>query len=434
MSNPITWDDIELFIRKPHVFGHYLGYSDLIELHSEWIKDAWIRKDKKAMQAHRNSYKTTAILIVGALWYHLFYDPNATILFLRKADSDAQKIVKTVTDMCLTKEVIYISQFLYNTNELKTETWSKTSAQTTLKTSPTPEGNFEAKGVTSNMTGGHYDFIFPDDIVSIKDRISKTEREATKNVIRELKNIVKKPHGQIYYSGTPWHEDDAWTICPKPDVYPVGTIDIPGFTKKELPATMKELRQGNTESLVSANYYLKHITDEGRTFDEPVYTPWPEKSKIKKCVAYLDPSYKGDNNTALAMAAQTIDKTIIRGWVWEKNVVDLYGIIVNILKDYGCGTMFVESNADKGLSVIEFRKKWPSVVERHEKENKHIRILNYVKAGWDALHFADDCQPEYLSQVLDYQEGEEPDDAPDALAGLCRELKIGGNKLLNRYG
>ena len=432
MRTNLIWSDIDIFVECPELFGYYLGYKDLIPIHSKWIIDAWLRKDKEAMQAHRNSYKTTSILIVGAIWYLLFYNPDATCLFIRKKDTDAQRIVETIKQHFESHEVREISKLIYKTSDLRTDTWSKSSLKLSIKRSKTPEGNIDAKGTSTAITGAHYDFIFPDDIISLKDRVSKAEREWVKNFVRELKNIIKQPDGKIYYSGTPWHKDDAWSILPSPDLYPVGTIDIPGFKKNELNKTMEKLREGNTESLITANYHLKHISDEERTFPDPVYAPYPEKAKMT--IAYLDPAYKGDNTTALSIGAKTLTDVIVTGYVWNQPITDLYQIIVNILKQRNCGTMYIETNADKGLSAIEFMKIYPAIIEVNEKENKHVRILTHAKGAWNKIKFDEKIQPEYINQILDYQEGQDPDDAPDSLAGLCRELRLGHNSLLYRYG
>jgi len=40
-----------------------------------------------------------------------------------------------------------------------------------------------------------------------------------------------------------------------------------------------------------------------------------------------------------------------------------------------------------------------------------MKIITYAKAHWSNIYFAIDCDTEYISQVLDYSEGEEPDDA-----------------------
>lgn len=44
-------------------------------------------------------------------------------------------------------------------------------------------------GVNGSLTGKHYDVIFTDDIVNLKDRTSRAEREHTKSVYMELQNI-----------------------------------------------------------------------------------------------------------------------------------------------------------------------------------------------------------------------------------------------------
>jgi hypothetical protein len=80
--------------------------------------------------------------------------------------------------------------------------------------------------------------------------------------------------------------------------------------------------------------------------------------------------------------------------------------------------------------------KYEAVVGVVEKENKHIRIISFLKKNWNRLYFAHDCQTDYLSQILDYEEGLEPDDAPDSAAGLIREMKLDHNfeaELYNRF-
>jgi hypothetical protein len=423
LSDSITNEIIKTYIQYPHVFGWAIGFKDLIPLHSEWIINAWIKNKEETMQAHRNSYKTTSILIVGAIWYLLFFDPNETVLFIRKSDTDAQKIVTTVSRIFTTNQLVKaITEKLYKVKDITTGNWSKTSITLSIKKSQTPEGSIEAKGTTSAITGAHYGKIFPDDIITLQDRVSKAEREWIKNFVRELKNI-KREGGKIFYSGTPWHKDDAWTILPKPRLFPIGSVKIPGFMPDQLQNKIDELKNGNTQSLYAANYELVHVVDIDRIFPDPNYAPWPIESSM--VIAYLDPAYSGKNTTALSIGAQ-INETdiVVRGYVWRKDVTELYTTIVNLLNQYKCGTLYIEKNADKGLSAIELRTMYPSVIDYHESENKHIRIVSIVKNNWPHIMFADDCNSDYINQVIDYVEGQEPDDAPDSLAGLCRKFGI----------
>jgi hypothetical protein len=431
LSNKITNEIIKTYIHYPHIFGRALGFKDLISLHSEWIINAWIRDNELAMQAHRNSYKTTSILIVGAIWYLLFFDCNASILFIRKSDPDAQKIISTISKIVKESPLVTaLVDKIYKAKDITSSNWSKSSITLSIKKTQSPEGSIEAKGTTSAITGTHYDKIFPDDIITLQDRVSKAEREWIKNFVRELKNI-KKEGGKIYYSGTPWHKEDAWSILPTPRIYPIGTVNIPGFMPDQLSDKIADLKNGNTLSLYAANYELVHVVDIDRVFSEPLYYPWPTESK--QIIAYLDPAYSGNNTTALSIGAQIDDENIVvRGYVWRQDVTELYDVIVNILNNYKCGTLYIEKNADKGLSSKQFSIKYPSVISRHESENKHIRIISLVKKNWSHIKFSDDCNSDYVNQVIDYIEGQEPDDAPDSLAGLCREMGIFGTSIETR--
>ena len=57
----------------------------------------------------------------------------------------------------------------------------------------------------------------------------------------------------------------------------------------------------------------------------------------------------------------------------------------------------------------------------HEVQNKHVKIVNYLGEMWQDIEWAEETQPEYLEQIVDYREKEEPDDAPDSAAALLRE-------------
>ena len=96
--------------------------------------------------------------------------------------------------------------------------------------------------------------VVTDDIVNLKDRISRAERERTKIQYMELQNI-KNRSGRFINTGTPWHKEDAISIMPNVkrfDCYQTGLI-----TKEQLQA----IRSSMTDSLFAANYELKHIAD-----------------------------------------------------------------------------------------------------------------------------------------------------------------------------
>lgn len=416
MINPETH---KIFINHPHVLGQAIGYPDLIPLHSQWIFDAWLDKSKQAMQAHRNSYKTTSILIVGAIWYFLYYDPNATVLFLRKSDTDAQKVVRTLRDHFQSGEVLRLFQDRYKINKLSTDVWSSSSLKLSIKTIKTPEGSIDSRGIGGAITGSHYSHIFPDDIITRDDRYSKAEREQTKNFIRELKNI-KTGAGRVYYSGTPWHREDAWTILDAPDKYPIGSVPIKGFLPHELPAKIVELKTGNTESLYSANYELKHVSSEELLFDDPQYSDWPDESM--PLIAALDPAFGGDDYNALTIGGiYNKNLYIAAGYVWKESIDQTYDLVENLCKQYGVRILIVESNQSQILVANEFSKRGLAVRAIYAVKNKNFRIEHYAKKNWSKIFFNkkmlenSDCL-KYLEQIIGYYELADDLDAADSLS------------------
>ena len=405
--------DLRVEIAKyPHKLGRYLGYKDLNATHSEWIKSAWKNKKDYVLQAHRNSFKTTAVLVVGSIWY-LLYNPNDTILILRKGYDGAVSILKSIIRHYESEKMISLYSEVFGVKDFKLVEDRKDCIVLPTKTHVTKEGNIEALGIGGSITGSHFKKIQADDIITLKDRISKAERENTKEFIRELENI-KTADGSITFTGTPWHKQDGFSLLPEPDKYPLGSVKIPGFNQDKI----EEIRKRTTSSLFSANYYLKHISDENKIFIDAQYADWNNGASYK--VGHIDCAYKGEHYTAMTLLEKWDGKIIIKGYCWRKSVVDLYDQIAVILDNNEIGTVYLEDNADKGLANIELSKRHSSTVGYHESENKHHKIIGHLKYHWNDVYFDESTQDEYLNQVLDYEEGQEPDDCPDSLASILR--------------
>lgn len=425
---PLSDDKIKMFIQYPHVLGNYLGYTLLSDIHSKWIWDCWDRNSDYALQAHRNSYKTTSVLVVGAIWWLLFFNPNERILFLRKSWDEAAGIVKEIKLQYESSPLQYLYYQIYKLDNIKGDTWRDSALSIITKTQITKEPNIACLGIGGSLTGAHYTKIFSDDIITLKDRISKAERKNTITFIKELANIATVDGNKVF-TGTPWHPEDGWKNIPNAVKYPVGSIDIKGFT----PEKLQEYKNQLGPSLYSSNYDLTHIADEDKLFGDPIYRKWPDR--MKKISAWLDPSYEGAATTALSMIGISIEGNIhVRGWVWPEHVIERYTEIVECCIKNNCGSLYVETNGDKGYSKRDLSLMYPVVIGRNETANKHIKIVSFAKYNWSKLLFAEDCQPEYMNQILDYTEDADLVDAADSLASLIRELKIGGSNILERFG
>jgi hypothetical protein len=96
--------------------------------------------------------------------------------------------------------------------------------------------------------------------------------------------------------------------------------------------------------------------------------------------------------------------------------------------------MYMEKNADKGYAARDFRKFGVRTVEYSEHQNKHLKIVTYLKGAWPDIVFCEGTDESYLNQVVDYTEDSEHDDAPDGLSSLCRVMKAGSKPYVSPFG
>jgi len=401
-----------IITNNPHELGILLGYDLLSEVHTKWILETWVQKGDIVLQAHRNSYKTTAVTVLACVWW-LTLNPDSTILIMRKSNKMASETLQQIVKTFQSDKYKDIYKILTG-QSIEITDYNSTRMLYPRKKSLSKEYSVEAFGINTDIVGSHYDIIVADDIVTLRDRLSQAERELTKAKVRELQNI-KKIGGKIIVTGTPWHSDDAYSILPPAIKYPLGSVEIKGLDSKRV----EEIRSRTTAAMFAINYHLKHIADENRIFSNPKYERWDTDLPS---TAWIDPAYSGKNWTAIAFIQTIGDRFIVSGYSWRENITDLYSKISIIAKSRKCGTIYIESNADKGVSAAELGKYWPAVTHKAERENKHIKIISHVKGNWPDIYFDHECQEDFLSQIVDYEEGQEPDDSPDALASLIREV------------
>lgn len=403
---------LNLIKTNPVVFGNLVGFTDLTGIHNDWLKSFLFEKGDQTLLAHRGSFKTTTLAIAIALLMVLF--PNKNIIFLRKTDTDVVEIILQVAKVLSSKYFKTLVFALYCV-ELVLLKETTTEIDTNLKTSSRGTSQLLGMGIYASLTGKHADIVITDDIVNIKDRVSRAEREKTKLQYQELQN-VKNRGGRFINTGTPWHKEDAISKMPnvkKFDCYETGLID------KE---QRKALQQAMTPSLFAANYELKHIADSESLFTAPTYTD--NTNLIYNGVAHIDAAYGGDDSTAFTIFKEQKDGTLIGyGKKWQKHVDDCIPEILQLHQHYQAGTFYNETNGDKGYLAKHLIERGQYVQKYHEKTNKFIKISSYLRKYWSQIIWLEDTDKEYIAEILDYTENAEHDDAPDSAASLLREIK-----------
>ena len=394
--------------KKPAKFGHMIGFTDLSDIHNEWIRDMLLGKGDITKQASRGTYKTTCVSITLALLIILL--PNLKSMFMRKTDSDVKEVIKQVQNILADPHTLYFVQCIYGVN-LKQTSQTYSEITTNLTTGVKGTAQLLGIGTGGSITGKHFDRIFTDDIVNVSDRTSRAERERTKMVYQELQN-VKNRGGRILNTGTPWHKEDCFSIMPEAEKW--NCYDIGMFTDEEL----EDIRSKMLPSLFAANYELRHIASENVIFLNP--KTGAEDSMVEQGIMHLDSAFYGEDYTAWSVMQKHNGKYYLYGRMRRKHVEDCYDEIIEDYQRFNIGKLYNENNADKGMVGKELRKRGLKVTLYHEDMNKYLKIVTHLKALWNDIIFTEGTDAEYIEQICDYWEDAAHDDAPDSAACLAR--------------
>ena len=398
------------FITHPAALGRALGYKDFRDdLHGGWIKRMVTSKDDMTLQAHRGSYKTTCLCVAISLL--MLWHPDQNIIFLRKTDSDVAEVIKTVNRI-LSTDIMRDIYHALTGGELAIARDNSSEITLNIYAAPRGAAQLQGIGIGGSITGKHADIIITDDIVNLKDRISRAERERTKAVYMELQNICN-PGGRFINTGTPWHKEDAFSLMPEPETYDCYTTGM--LTK----AQIEKLRQSMSPSLFAANYELRHIAQENALFiTPPVFTD--DKALLRDGIAHIDAAYGGEDYTAFTCGKRQGDTLYMYGRMWHGHVDTVLDKIIADCQRLKCGPIMCESNADKNFLAKEIMQKGFKARSYTEHENKYLKIAEYLRKWWGNIVWLEGTDRDYIAQIMDYTEDAEHDDAPDSASCVAR--------------
>lgn len=444
MNFHLKAEHLEMVRDYPHLLGHLVGKTKLTELHSQWIWEVWGQPDGEhtANQAHRGAFKTTSITEIGAMWWLLFH-PSDRIALIRETFTAANETLTAIKSYMSTEAIQAVFALAHGSIP-KAKKSRDGQVLYNFKRTITKEASIGAYGIEQVPTGSHFDRIICDDIVTINSRLSKAKRERVKEGVREVMTNIVDPGKTVMFTGTPWHHDDAWALKDEEGnpVIPAPKKYTPEDTGILTPEQLAEKKRRTTKALFSINYMLDtSVKDEGQIFEDPIYGRWDGQLPAYKYYAHLDAKFDGSCTNALTIMAQLPDGRIqARGWTFPEHVEEKIGWIRQTLGRYRCSRLCIETNPDKGFLAKRFKAPdvQPIILVRayHEAMNKDIKIISYLKHYWQDIVWAEDTDKEYMLQILDYRQGQDPRDCPDSAASLLRQVffpvdKRKGNGILN---
>jgi len=412
----MTDEEIKLIIKYPHLLGNLAGYDRLTNIHSEWCRYLFNpSRENRSIMSHRGSFKSTMLSTVGPIYWSLWY-PNDTIGIVRKNFTDACENINRIKLIMAIEEIKAVFQYVHGGTPVPLV--KKANKLTYgFKTKITQEGTYNACSIKTPQVGKHYDMLIFDDFVTIEDRMSKAERTRTIAMVEEYVENVLNPGGLAIFIGTPWHEDDAWSICPKPlkfDCYSTGLMS---------EIQILEKKQKTTNVTFSANYELRIVKGTNDMFTNTKFKRWD--FRYRKGIGHMDKAYFGDDTSAVTFICKKEDGSGRYqgiGWIYEDGIASHWSEIVENWKKYYIGTVYTEDNDDKGFCSSQLAARGVPVQTYHESQNKHVKITTHAKENgfWDLIDWEPATDPRYLAQIADYHEGASPDDAPDSLSCIGR--------------
>lgn len=444
MSHRIDWSFdqgklLKQILKRPHLIGRMVGRDLLQEQHSDWIRWAWGQPSgiHTGTQCHRGSYKTTSISEIGTIWWWLFH-PGDRIALIRKTFAAAAESVAVIKQLMEREEIRELFRLVHGNAPEFLEKQEK-RLTFNFKRSITKEGSIGAYGINNLPTGLHVDRALCDDIITDDDRYSKAEREKTIRSTRELLSSIIDRGKSVMFVGTPWHKEDAWEevingACPN------------GILKKDRDATglisdaeFAKICALDTPSKIAANYYLKHVASDDLLFQNPAREHYWLNGVAHHVTAHLDAKFDGDHTTALTIMQQIPEISPngrpwiqVTGWCTGEHAEKAADAIVKRCMDLKVRHFYQEKNPDKGMlyrAIMDrFKAKgYPintskpvEVYNYQESTNKQYKIQTHLLYHWQNLVWDTNCDRAYRNQILDYQEGAEPDDCPDSAASLLR--------------
>lgn len=376
---------LEKILQDPIYLKDICGFKDLSWFHNDWIK--WLFGDEdpsnnKLLSAHRNSYKTTAI-IIGFIWI-LLRDADETTLLVRKTLGLSILVLRAISKQLKNPYIQELFELRYGKKFSFTRDNDK-GITLCYKKSSSLEPNIMSLGIGDSATGLHFSRIHNDDVVTLADRRSYAERQKTFSFCHEEENLIKTG-GKITFTGTPWHTDDFYSTLKNRREYPVGKVKVVGFGEDRL----KKIKESIPPDLYALNYDLKFMNTGNCRFSDLRYGEFPSEGN---CYAHIDAGYSGKDNTALTILNVVSKEEIyVLGFKFSGNVIDNLSKIYKKLIEYSIISLFMESNADKGLLAERIKHDFKSnqpfkIILYHEKTKKEIKINNYLSVYMKYIYF-----------------------------------------------
>jgi len=380
-------------------FCEKCGYPKPFEKQIE-MKDFVLKGEDPRMLMGARGYGKTDYCVVLGIAYELYLDQSLTFFIVTKSEERNASMVKEIA-RCLT--VMGIELEKENSECLR------------LKGLVGKDHSVSSATIGSNsFRGRHPKMIILDDPVTEED-VSEATRKRLKRVYSEICKLTQN----VAIIGQPVHKYDLYG-----DLKPlIQTMAVPHGTIPELDHDLEAQRlAGVSEASIKASYFLEVESENPMPFENIKFLDEFPKGDS---VAFIDPSFKGGDFTALSICRGYFDGVAVKGRTFKKAWNHCIDEIKEELIKSGVKRLAFECNSlgDMPLTILREAFSPIGVVGINSIDNKHSRIM---ACGVYAhlIHLSKDSDQEYKTQVQRYEYGAKNDDAPDSLASLLKWIGL----------
>lgn len=350
--------------------------------------------------------KTDFITILGNSW-RIYRDRQSTGLLITKEFERGKEILAEI------KEVLRrVGVKMKGKSERRIYTAEAKGKEPTLT-------NLAVR--SKGLRGRHPEIVLLEDMIT-PDDTSEAERLRVQKVYEEVLKLTPN----VVVIGQPVHKLDLLQKLR----FLIPTLEVKHGDIPELDADLVAQRAaGVSEHSIAASYHLKIIDDASLPFGQIQTCDYASPN----CVAFIDPSHKGGDYTAIAIGGNHFEKLIVSGFALKKAWYDCLEDFKLLFEIFKVKSVCFETNNLGDEPVFRMRQLGAACVGKNSTENKHSRIINcaffadYIRFnevnGGLPSHLLQANQI-FIEQVKNYEYRAKHDDAPDALAGLMEYLGI----------
>ena len=445
-------------LKHPYYLGKYvLEYDKFEQIHYDLLSFAMNIINNKISEGldlePRGCFKTSAVSITLPIFMEL-KNPDINMLINHKVKGTSTAILDEIQDHYKINK-LFIELFGNRIGHI----WRQGYITSKHRTKPSKEPTIASGSVDKELVAGHYHIVINDDIVTLKDYLSKKERDKTKIFYHSVKYLAEE--GSILNVGTRWDEDDLYgtDIIPalpeehkriKAVVENEGTKDQKLYFESKYPMrVINRLRTGGfkleEESghnrimtiLFDAVMMQKPRSDRtGKPFKELLFLSENEIDVYMKSIAFFDPAFS-QNETACFSAVTCIgednkNRKIVRDILYRKSDPKtlVNELLPGFIKKNDIGVLVYESNSaqillgDNLQTMIDAHGLNCLVVGQKSLANKHLRIMAAQPTIVSDVYFikerVNDSFSDYsqaVTEIKEYTKEAEYKDATDSLAG-----------------